>query len=109
MNTKSIEDIFPDVEIDDEQFVDGSDSVKEHEDQQDFLDAVKNTAQNKNKDAASLYMLEAGRSELLTKGQEIIISQQIEFTKNTSLAFVLLFKPAFNLLIIPLGTFLYSM
>lgn len=98
MNTKSIEDIFPDVDIDDDQFVDGSDSIEDYENQQDFLDAVKNTAENKHKDAASRYMLEAGRTKLLTKGQEIIISQQIEFTKNTSLAFVLLFKPALDLL-----------
>lgn len=98
MNTKSIEEIFPDVDIDNTQFVDDSDSVDDYSDQQEFLDAVKNTAENKHKDAASRYMLEAGRTKLLTKGQEIIISQQIEFTKNSSLAFVLLFKPALGLL-----------
>lgn len=98
MNAKSIEDIFPDVDLDDDQFEDDTDSIDDYDEQQGFLDAVNNTAENKHKDAASRYMLEAGRTKLLTKGQEIIISQQIEYTKNTSLAFVLLFKPALDLL-----------
>ncbi|MCM0149248.1 sigma-70 family RNA polymerase sigma factor [Photobacterium galatheae] len=98
MNSKSIEDIFPSVDIDDSGFVEEIESIDDFDGQREFLDAVKNTAENKHKDAASRYMLEAGRTKLLTKGQEIIISQQIEYTKNSSLAFVLLFKPALRLL-----------
>lgn len=96
MTTKSIEDIFQSVDSEDLEFTDGS--TTDEDEQREFLETVKNTNENKNKDAASRYMWEAGKTKLLTKGQEIVISQQIEYTKNSSLAFVLLFPSSLALL-----------
>ncbi|MCY9866125.1 sigma-70 family RNA polymerase sigma factor [Vibrio coralliirubri] len=96
MTTKSIEDIFQPVDSDDLGFTDNP--ASNDVEQREFLETVKNTNENKNKDAASRYMWEAGKTKLLTKGQEIVISQQIEFTKNSSLAFALLFPSSLNLL-----------
>lgn len=66
--------------------------------QKKFLETVKNGQENKFKDAASRYMTEVSKSVLLTKGQEIVLSQEIEFSKNSSLAFTLLFPSALKLL-----------
>ena len=85
MSMTLIEEIFVPTDADD---------LDENADQEAFINTIKNSNENKNKDAASRYMIEAGKTKLLTKGQEIIISQQIEYTKNSSLAFVLLFPSA---------------
>ncbi len=96
MSHKSIKDMFH--SVDNENDLTDESTLPDDNSHEEFLATVKSSGGNKYKDAASMYMLEAGRTKLLTKGQEIIISQQIEYTKYTSLAFALLIQPVlFNL------------
>jgi RNA polymerase primary sigma factor len=97
MTSKTFEDIFKSADDDDSYTPETSRNTdqKEHN---DFLETVKSGQENKFKDAASRYMMEVSKSVLLTKGEEIALSQEIEFSKNSSLAFSLLFPNSLKML-----------
>lgn len=97
MTSKTIEDIFTSVDGDDS-YVSGTPANAAQKEHNDFLETVKSGQENKFKDAASRYMMEVSKSVLLTKGEEIALSQEIEFSKNSSLAFSLLFPNSLEML-----------